>query len=232
MSPQGLSVRALDAWYGQSQVLYGVGLEARRGEIVGVFGHNGAGKSTLLGVIAGLHPDARFQADLDGEALNGRRPHEIARTGLVLVREGARVFPSLEVQEHLKLGQRLARLGGREPGSIRRIYELFPILHEFRSRSAVNLSGGQRQMLALAMALAAGPRCLLLDEPSTGLSPQTLDIVSRALRDFATSGAPVLIAEQNPAWLSELAGRAYLLGLGRVEGEGPPSELLRAGARQ
>jgi branched-chain amino acid transport system ATP-binding protein len=224
-----LKVHVTAASYGQTQVLFGVDIEVGDREIVGLFGHNGAGKSTLLRVIAGLHRNAEYAVTLAEAPLTHLAPHMVSRKGLMLVREGAQVLEGLAVQEHLHLGIRLARLNGRAVTSLDQIYNLFPILGQFRKRSASQLSGGQRQLLALGTAFAASPVCLLLDEPSTGLAPVALDAVYEGLSAFAKQGVPLLIAEQNPDWLSRVANRAYLLDLGRITAEGEPRTLLRAG---
>jgi branched-chain amino acid transport system ATP-binding protein len=206
-----------------------VSLTVGQSEIVGIFGHNGAGKTTLLNAIGGVHRGCELQAYLNGNLLHGMVAQERARSGLLLVREGGKVFSSLTVAEHLEVGRRLGRLNGRGAKSAEFIYETFPLLANLRKKTSVQLSGGQRQILILGTALAANPACMILDEPSTGLSPQTLDIVGAAITDFAGAGAPVLIAEQNPTWLSQLASRAYLLSLGRIESEGSPNDLFGAG---
>jgi branched-chain amino acid transport system ATP-binding protein len=221
-----LDIRGVDAWYGQGQVLFGVDVAVLDGEIAGIFGHNGAGKSTLFRTVSGLHRQSHYRAFLDGRAIHGLRPHQIARAGFCFVREGAKVFEGLTVQEHLLLGRRLATLAKRAPIELDAVYDIFPILAEFRRRPASQLSGGQRQLLALGTAFASNPRCLVLDEPSTGLSPQALEVLEGSLRRLADQRLPLLIAEQNPEWLSRLATRAYLLSLGRIEASGEPNEVL------
>jgi branched-chain amino acid transport system ATP-binding protein len=224
----GLAVRDAEAWYGQTQVLFGIDLHVGEHEIVGLFGHNGAGKSTLLRVLAGLHRRASYEAMLGGEALTRLTPEKRARAGLVFVREGANVFEGITVEEHLGLGERLARLGGRAPVEADDVYEHIPILDRFKKRLGSELSGGQRQLLALGMAFSANPRCLILDEPSTGLAPDALQAIFTVMTAFASQGVPVLVTEQNPTWLAQLVRRAYLLELGRIVAEGDPAELLLA----
>ncbi len=221
-------VRSLSAWYGQNRVLFDVDLEVGDSEIVGVFGHNGAGKSTLLRVLAGVHHHATLQASLGDRELAGLGPDSVARHGLVLVREGAQVFQGLTVEEHLTLGSRLGRMSGRGGVAADEIYASIPMLGQFRRRLGSELSGGQRQLLALGAAFSANPACLLLDEPSTGLAPQALDAVFNTLRAFSDRGIPLLVTEQNPTWLASLADRAYLLELGRIIANGTPSSVLKA----
>jgi branched-chain amino acid transport system ATP-binding protein len=226
-----LSITGVRASYGQTQVLFGVDVEVRAGEIAGIFGHNGAGKSTLLRVIAGLHPKATYEARLFGQRFDHLPPQSVARMGILLVREGAHVFEGLTVQEHLLLGARLGRISGRGTRELDEIFTLFPILAEFRRRSASQLSGGQRQALALGTAFISNPACLLLDEPSTGLSVLALEVVYEALEKFKSAGLPLLVAEQNPEWLSRIADRAYLLEVGRVDAQGSANKLLRPAAQ-
>lgn len=222
----GLALHITSAAYGQTQVLHELRMHVNTSEIVGLFGHNGAGKSTMLRVVAGLHRRASYEAQLNGASIKGKSPHSIARSGLVLVREGAKVFEGLTVAEHLDLGARLGRQSGRGAMPHDDIYDRIPILGEFRKRPASQLSGGQRQLLAIGMAVIANPACLLLDEPSTGLSPMAIKSVRDVLVSFVDKGVMMLVAEQSPAWLLSIVQRAYLLELGRVIGEGPPETLL------
>jgi branched-chain amino acid transport system ATP-binding protein len=226
----GLVVRGVQAWYGQTQVLFGIDLEVGAREIVGLFGHNGAGKSTLLRVLSGVHRRATYEATLGERRLTGLTPEKCARAGLVFVREGANVFEGITVEEHLDLGARLARLGGRTPVAAEEVYGHIPILDRFRKRLGSELSGGQRQLLALGMAFRANPRCLILDEPSTGLAPDALEAIFEVMTAFAAQGTPVLVTEQNPTWLAQLVRRAYLIELGRIVGEGNATELLGGNA--
>jgi branched-chain amino acid transport system ATP-binding protein len=225
----GLRVRDVYAWYGQTQVLFGVNIDVGPREIVGLLGHNGSGKSTVLRVLAGLHRRAEYDVTLGGESLAHLAPHVIARRGLVLVR-GAEVFEGISVEEHLVLGARLGRISGRKAMKVEEIYELMPVLGKFRKRLGPELSGGQRQLLALGMAFAANPRCMILDEPSTGLDVVARRGIAEVLTAFSSRGVPLLIVEQNPTWLAEFADRAYLLELGRVIAEGSVLSLLGAGS--
>jgi branched-chain amino acid transport system ATP-binding protein len=223
-----LTVTDLDAWYGQAQALFGVDLSVDDGEIVGVFGHNGAGKSTLLRVITGLHRQAKGTITFGDAHLERAKPNDIAAQGLSFVREGARTFEGLTVEEHLVLAQRLARRAGR-PGRKRdEIFALFPMLSSRREQKAGYLSGGQRQALALASAFATEPVCLLLDEPSTGLAPIVAEEVYKIILDLSQHQVSLLIAEQNPRWLSDICSRGYLLDSGHVRAEGSPSAFLSA----
>ena len=221
-----LEISGVDAWYGQAQVLFGVDMAVGPGEVVGVFGHNGAGKSTLLRTVAGVHRQAKGRiTDADADLL-GLRADTIARRGLYLVREGAKAFQTLTVHENLQLGARLARRSGRQARAMEEIYDLFPLLADRRETQAGLLSGGQRQALALAVGYASHATCLLLDEPSTGLAPSIVETVYEIISRLAEDGASLLIAEQNPDWLSHLATRGYLLETGSVAASGIPASFL------
>jgi branched-chain amino acid transport system ATP-binding protein len=210
------------------QVLFGVDMHVGAREIVGLLGHNGSGKSTLLRVLAGLHRRASYEANLGGEPLAHLAPHVIARKGLVLVR-GAEVFEGITVEEHLRLGARLGRLSGRPGLELDQVYEQIPVLGSLRRKLGPELSGGQRQLLALATAFMASPRCMILDEPTTGLDVAARENLAKVLSGFAGQGVPLLLVEQNPTWLAEVAQRAYLIELGHIIAEGEPLSLLGAG---
>jgi branched-chain amino acid transport system ATP-binding protein len=227
-SGSALRVRDVLAWYGQTQVLFGVDMDVGAREIVGLLGHNGSGKSTLLRVLAGLHTRATYEATLGDERLTQLAPHVIARKGLALVR-GAEVFEGITVEEHLVLGARLGRLSGQGALELDQVYERIPVLGRFRTRLGPELSGGQRQLLALGMAFIANPRCMILDEPTTGLDVGARDAVAKVLTAFSEQGVPLLIVEQNPTWLAEIAHRAYLIELGHIIAEGEPLSVLGAG---
>jgi branched-chain amino acid transport system ATP-binding protein len=220
-----LDVRDTEAWYGRAEVLHKITVTVGRGEVVGLFGHNGAGKSTLLRVIAGLHSRCAGQIEFDGKSFRGLKPHDRARRGLVMVREGAHVFSGLSVHEHLVLGARLGKISGRPSENVD-VYSVLPMLGPLKTRMAGFLSGGQRQMLCLGMALASQATCLALDEPSTGLAPAVSDLLYAAIESLAATGVTFLIAEQNPAWLARVANRGYVMEVGHIVREGAPDELI------
>lgn len=211
-----LRVASLNAWYGQAHVLRDVTVDVPSGTVVALFGHNGAGKSTLLRSIAGLHRQRSGQVLIGGERVDARPAHEVARLGLVLVREGAKVFDTMTVAEHLALGRRLAGKGGRAARTAEEIFDLFPVLAQRRTEQAGLLSGGQRQMLALGSAFGSAPRCLLLDEPSAGLAPSVAEEIYTKVAELSAQGVAVLVAEQNDTWLRDVAERGYLLETGRI----------------
>jgi branched-chain amino acid transport system ATP-binding protein len=210
-----LTVERLSVRYGAVDAVRGLSLEVQPGQIVGLIGPNGAGKSSTLHAIMGSAPIAGGDVLLDGRSLLKRRPEDVARNGIALVPEGRRIFGELTVEENLRLG-----LAGRRKGSngngLARAYELFPVLHEFRSRHAGALSGGQQQQLAIGRALAADPAVLLLDEPSLGLAPKIVDVVFEALAQIREAGLGVLLVEQRAQRTVALADRSYVLANGEL----------------
>jgi branched-chain amino acid transport system ATP-binding protein len=211
-----LALEALDVRYGGVQAVRGVSFEVAPGEIVGLIGANGAGKSSTLHAIMGLAPVAGGDVRLGGESLRDRRPEDIARSGIALVPEGRRIFSSLTVEENLRLGLAARRSRGPADGVLKGVYELFPIVEEFRARNAGALSGGQQQQLAIARALVAEPDVLLLDEPSLGLAPAVVDIVFDALAAIRDRGIAVLLVEQRAQRTVAAADRSHVLSNGEL----------------
>ena len=215
MPDAALALDRLEVRYGSVPAVRDLSFEVGRGEIVGLIGPNGAGKSTTLHAIAGLVPVHAGDVRLDGRSLPGRSPEAIARAGLALVPEGRRIFAAFTVEENLRLGLAARRdRDGRD--AIAGVYELFPVLGEFRRRSAGALSGGQQQQLAIARALVASPDVLLLDEPSLGLSPTVTDAVFEALAAIRDRGIAVLLVEQRAQRTVALANRSLVLANGEV----------------
>ncbi|GAC1373622.1 MAG: ABC transporter ATP-binding protein [Acidimicrobiales bacterium] len=213
-----LEVRCLCAWYGRSQALWDVDLTLRAGEGLGIIGRNGAGKSTLLRTIAGVHPfRTTGEVVLSAVPVGGRPAHVIARRGLSLVREGAPVFGSLSVLDNIRLGDALARRRGLEPEPLHEVWSMFPLLEPHAGRAAGLLSGGQRQMLAMATAIASRPSLLLLDEPSAGLAPEAAATTFEAIARLRATGLCVLISEQNVDWLHGITASFLQLQGGRVQ---------------
>jgi branched-chain amino acid transport system ATP-binding protein len=209
-----LAVDALEVRYGAVRAVSGLSFEVARGEIVGLIGPNGAGKSSTLHAIMGAAPVVGGDVTLGGRSLVGRRTEDIARAGVALVPEGRRIFAELTVEENLRLG--LAGRRGKDGDAFERVYELFPVVHEFRRRSAGALSGGQQQQLAIARALVAEPDVLLLDEPSLGLAPRIVDLVFDALATIRESGLAVLLVEQRAQRTVALADRTYVIANGAL----------------
>jgi len=219
-----IEVRALDAFYGDFQALFGVALEVARGEVVAVIGANGAGKSTLLKCIAGAIRSRRDAMLFEGEPIGDQPAHAVVGRGIALVPEGRRLFPSLSVEENLIIGGQLGRPG---PWNITRIYELFPMLAERRHMTSTSLSGGQQQMVAIGRALMSNPRLLLCDEISLGLAPIVVREVYARLPSIVAEGSSLVIVEQDIVQALRAANRVYCLQEGRVALAGSASTLTR-----
>ncbi|MBA3843809.1 MAG: ABC transporter ATP-binding protein [Actinobacteria bacterium] len=211
-----LAVQGLEVRYGAVLAVRGLSFEVAPGEIVGLIGANGAGKSSTLHAIMGLAPVSAGDVLLAGASMRGRRPEDVARAGISLVPEGRRIFGELSVEENLNLGFAARRTRGGTAAVLRSVYELFPIVEEFRSRQAGLLSGGQQQQLAIARALVAEPDVLLLDEPSLGLSPTVVDVVFDALAAIRARGLAVLLVEQRAQRTVALADRSHVLANGAL----------------
>jgi len=204
-------------------ILDGVSLEVGEGEIATVVGPNGAGKSTLIRTIFGLLRPRRGRVTLRGEDLTGLEPHSITRRGMSYVPQLDNVFPSLSVEENLEMGS-LERSRTRE--RIGRMYELFPRLGERRTQAAGTMSGGERQMLAMARALMPKPQVLLLDEPSAGLAPAFVEAIFEQVRSINEAGVTVVMVEQNARRALAMSDRGYVLDLGRNRFQGAGRDLL------
>ena len=210
-----LVVEHLDVRYGNVHAVRDLSFEVNPGEIVGLIGANGAGKSSTLHAIMGL-AQATGDVRLGDVSLRGRRPEDVARDGVALVPEGRRIFAELTVEENLRLGLAARRARGGADGVFRGVYDLFPIVEEFRGRQAGALSGGQQQQLAIARALVAEPDVLLLDEPSLGLAPTVVDIVFDALAAIRDRGLGVLLVEQRAQRTGAASDRCHVLANGEL----------------
>jgi len=221
-----LQLNAVRAGYGAIEVLKGISLEVREGEIVTIIGANGAGKTTTLMCISGINRPAAGAISFDGRDLGGLAPHEIVRLRLAQSPEGRKIFPRLTVLENLELGA----ITRRDPAGIRKdldhVYSLFPILRERAKQAGGTLSGGEQQMLAVARALMARPKLLLLDEPSLGLAPLIVAKIFEVIRQLNSEGIAVLLVEQNARMALKLAHRGYVLETGSITISGPAAELL------
>ena len=221
-----LRVVDLVTGYGKKQVVNGVSLEVSRGEIVALIGHNGAGKSTLLKAVFGLIPIWGGQLFLDGQAVPRPKPRELLRTGVSYVPQGNRVFTDLTVCENLEVGGITLPDKQRLKEGMERVFTLFPSLKDRLKRHASNLSGGEKQMLALGNALILSPKVLLLDEPSLGLAPPLIsEALGRIKQISCDSGVTVLIVEQKVREVLKIAQRVYVLRSGRVSFTGSTEEL-------
>jgi branched-chain amino acid transport system ATP-binding protein len=220
-----LEVHNATVTYGAAPAVSDVSLHVKPGELVVVLGPNGAGKTTLINAMAGLHPLAGGALVLAGRDVSRLPPHRFCDQGIALVPEGRRLFTDMSVRENLELGSYRRSAREHRVESLSQVLATFPVLRERLESRAGTLSGGQQQMLAIARALMARPRLLLLDEPSLGLAPAIVLEVFRVVRDINARGVAVLLVEQNVAMALDLARRAYVLEEGRIVAEGLPQEL-------
>lgn len=216
-----LEAKDLVAGYGETEILHGVSVSVDAGEMVTVIGPNGCGKSTMMKSLVGLVRIKSGMVSFAGEDISQLAPERIVRKGLCYVPQTANVFPSLTILENLDMGAFIRKDDYK--GRIEEMFELFPDLAERPKRNAGSLSGGQRQMLAIARALMLNPTMLLLDEPSAGLSPLMLSLVFERIRNINETGVSMLIVEQNAREALSLSDRGYVLSSGenRLEDEGP-----------
>jgi branched-chain amino acid transport system ATP-binding protein len=221
-----LRVEGLEVSYGELQVLWGVDLAVRRGEVVCILGPNGAGKSTVLNTVSGLIRSQRGTIDFDGERIDGLPTHRIVRRGLAHVLERRRVFPYLSVRSNLDLGA--YNPAARPHRSVARewVYGLFPILAQRQNQLAGTMSGGEQQQLAIARGLMSRPKLLLIDEPFLGLSPQMVEEILRVIQRINREGVSVLFIEQDVHLALSVCDRGYVLESGRVALTGTGRELL------
>lgn len=225
-----LNVQAIDQYYGSSHILRGVSLQAAVGEVTVVLGRNGVGKTSLLKSLMGLVPVKRGSVALDGVDITQATPFERARLGVGYVPQGREIFPRLTVEENLRMG--LATLPGGAPIPPH-LYELFPVLKDMLHRRGGDLSGGQQQQLAIARALAAGPKLLILDEPTEGIQPNIIKDIGRVIRMLADQGTmAIVLVEQYYDFAEALADRYAVMERGEVVASGPGREMAEKGVRQ
>ena len=223
--PALLDIQGLRSGYGRVEVLRGVNLQVRPGEIVALLGSNGAGKSTLNHTVSGLVPPWGGRVVFDGIDLTGAHYRDVVRAGLIQVPEGRRIFPNLSVLENLELGA-FTRARERRAANLERVFTTFPRLKERIAQKAGTMSGGEQQMLAIGRGMMAEPRLLILDEPSLGLSPLLVEQMFALVGRLHEEGLAVLLVEQNVGQSLEIADRAYVLENGAIRFEGRPAELL------
>ena len=216
MSEPVLRLEAVETYYGEIHALRGIGFEVREGQVVALLGANGAGKSTSLRTISGLVPARRGKVTFLGEDITRLPAHRIAQLGLVHVPEGRRIFKGMTIEENLDLGGFTVLHGEERRRRREAAYAMFPILAERRHRDSSLLSGGEQQMLAIARALMAGPRLLLLDEPSMGLAPILVQTIMRTIRQLNEAGTTVLLVEQNARAALRLAHYGCVMETGRI----------------
>ncbi len=221
-----LGVKNLVVAYGRIQVLHGLDIKVGAGQLVSLVGANGAGKTTLLKSISGLIAPASGTISLFGKEITSRTPDWRVAAGISQVPEGRQVFAPLSVEDNLRLGAYTRRDDGRD-ADLERMYALFPILRQKRRLAAGTLSGGQQQMLAIARALMARPKVLLLDEPSMGLAPLLVQEIFEVIDSLKNEGIPILLVEQNAQAALSIADYAYVLETGKITVEGPGAQLIQ-----
>jgi branched-chain amino acid transport system ATP-binding protein len=219
-----LQADSIDVFYGDFQALFGVSLTVERGQVVAVIGANGAGKSTLLRAVAGLMQPRRGGIQFNGAAIGNAPAFAVVKRGIALVPEGRRLFPSLSVEENLRIGGQSGRPG---PWTLPRIYKLFPVLSERRHLPATALSGGQQQMCAIGRALMSNPDLLLCDEISLGLAPIIVRDIYAQLPAIVGDGMSLVIVEQDIAQALKAAAQVYCLQEGRIALQGAARDLTR-----
>jgi branched-chain amino acid transport system ATP-binding protein len=220
-----LEVQQLRGGYGRIEVLRGIDLAVRSGEVVALLGSNGAGKTTLNNTLSGLLRAFSGTIQFEDRDLAGARYTEIVAVGLVHVPEGRRVFPNLTVQENLELGS-YRRARANRSSNLERVLTIFPRLKQRTTQRAGTLSGGEQQMLAIGRGLMAEPRLLILDEPSLGLSPVAVEELFALIGRLNKEGLPILLVEQNVGQSLEIAHRSYVLENGAIVFQGTPAQLL------
>jgi branched-chain amino acid transport system ATP-binding protein len=219
-----LQVDNIHTYYGLSQVLFDVSLEIDKGEVVVLLGRNGAGKTTTMVSIMGLNPPKKGKVAYRGQNITGMNPYKVARLGIGFVPEDRRIFPDLTVEANLDVG-RMNVQKKFNPWTLKRVYQIFPVLERFAKRRGGTLSGGEQQMLTIARTLMGNPEVILLDEPSEGLAP----LVVRMLGDFIDvlkkEGVTVLLSEQNVKFALKHSDRAYIVDKGTIKYQGTIAQL-------
>jgi branched-chain amino acid transport system ATP-binding protein len=207
-----LEVTGLKAWYGEAQALHEVNVSVGAGEVVTLVGRNGAGKTTLVRCLIGLHRQVGGTISFLGRDVTGLPAHRRARAGMGWVQDDRGIYASLTVEENLLLPPKVSD----RAWTLERVYEAFPVLADRRKAPGTTLSGGEQQMLAIARVLRTGARLLLMDEPSEGLAPVVVARIGEIIREIKTTGAGVLLIEQNVKFAATVADRHYLLSQGRI----------------
>jgi len=221
-----LELKSVDAGYGGFQALFGISLDVRAGEAVGVIGPNGAGKTTLMRVISGLIRPRKGSITMEGTDVVATPAHRIVALGIAHVPENRRLFPRLSVDDNLRMGAFIQDARRKYDDRLKLVFDLFPRLKERRSQMAGTMSGGEQQMCAIGRALMSDPKLLLLDEPSAGLAPLVVQQVFDLVKRIRSSGLTVLIVEQNVQQVLKVVDRAYLLEAGTIRASGTSAEML------
>jgi branched-chain amino acid transport system ATP-binding protein len=210
-----LEAEGIDAFYGLSQILFGMSLSIRQGKTMALLGRNGAGKSTTLKAIAGLVPPRAGRVVLAGREVQGKKPHFIARAGIGYVPEDRQIFPEHTVEDNLLIARKNGP-NGEEHWTLRRVYDMFPLLEPMRHRYGGRLSGGEQQMLTIARTLMGNPTALLLDEPSEGLAPIVVASIASLIKQLQAMGTTMLLAEQNMHFCLGIADDVTVIDKGHV----------------
>ena len=221
-----LELKDLNVFYGGIHALKDVSLKINEGEIVTLIGSNGSGKTTTLRTISGLEKAKSGQIIFEGEDITAKPASEIVKLGISHVPEGRRVFSTMSVYENLEMGAYIRSDKAEIRKDMEKIFNWFPILYERRNQNAINLSGGEQQMLAIGRALLSRPKVLLLDEPSMGLAPIIVNEIFEIIKDINKDGMTILLVEQNAKMALQCADRAYIIKNGSIELEGTSEELL------
>jgi urea transport system ATP-binding protein len=228
-----LKVEALNQYYGGSHILRGLSLEARAGEVTVVLGRNGVGKTTLLKSLMGVVPARSGRVELEGQDLTRSAPHQRVRAGMGYVPQGREIFGRLTVEENLRMGLACKPAGTPIPAAL---FELFPVLRQMLHRRGGDLSGGQQQQLAIARALAPGPKLLILDEPTEGIQPSIIKDIGRVIRQLASQGMngqpmAIVLVEQFYDFAAELADRYLVMERGEIIARGTGPQMAADGVR-
>ena len=221
-----LELEQIDAYYGDLQALWGISMQVREGELVALVGPNGAGKTTTLKVITGLLRARAGGISFENRPLDRGGAHKIVEAGISMVPEGGSVFTSMSVLENLEVGAFTGKARSHKDQSLKWVFQIFPRLEERKRQRAGTLSGGERQMLAIARALMSRPKLLLLDEPSFGLAPILAQHMFEMIAEINRQGVTVLLVEQNVRVALEMANTAYVIENGRIVGQGTSNDLL------
>jgi len=227
LATSALRLEHVDAYYGDSHVLQDVSFELGEARMLGLLGRNGAGKSTCMNVAMGLLAPRQGKVEVFGQPVTGLSPENIAACGVALVPQGRRIFKSLTVRENLVVADKSPSDGKHAPWTIETVFAMFPRLQERANQMAAHLSGGEQQMLAIGRALMGNPRVLLMDEPSEGLAPQILHEVMETIRKLKKSGLSIVLVEQNPTLVFDVADDIVILNTGRVAVVSNPAALQK-----
>jgi branched-chain amino acid transport system ATP-binding protein len=222
-----LEIRDLKVHYGRAEALKGISIKVEEGSVVSVVGANGAGKSTILRTISGLKKPTSGEIWFQRKRIDGLPAHTIVRLGIVQIPEGGMIFAPMTVLANLKMGAYLRKNKPQIAKDLAVVYQHFPVLKERSRQLAGTLSGGEQRMLAIARALMANPRLLLMDEPSMGLAPMLVEEISKAIKNIERGDISIVLVEQNTYMAFTLANKAYILEVGSIVGEGDVEELAK-----